>query len=113
MFGTLSVATLLLYPRLLPIAKANISSDIVATGAVIGTTGFSDAQRAAMHEHRRHGVELRREREQREPLEVERLRDVERFESLERLKKQLEHDRSRALAVLRRSQSPVSRVSQT
>jgi membrane protein required for colicin V production len=31
-----AVATLLLYPRLLPIAKANISSDIVATGAVIG-----------------------------------------------------------------------------
>ena len=30
------VATLLAYPRLLPIAKANISSDIVATGAVIG-----------------------------------------------------------------------------
>src|SRR6187402_2288216 len=31
-----AVATLLAYPRLLPIAKANISSDIVATGAVIG-----------------------------------------------------------------------------
>jgi membrane protein required for colicin V production len=31
-----AVATLLLYPRLLPIAKANISSDIVATAAVIG-----------------------------------------------------------------------------
>src|SRR3954465_14796958 len=31
-----AVATLLLYNRLLPIAKANISSDIVATGAVIG-----------------------------------------------------------------------------
>ena len=30
------MATLLAYPRLLPIAKANISSDIVATGAVIG-----------------------------------------------------------------------------
>ena len=44
---------------------------------------------------------------------VERLRDVERFESLEHLKKQLKHDRSRALDVLRRSQSPVSRVSHT
>ncbi len=31
-----AVATLLLYGRLLPIAKANISSDIVATGAVVG-----------------------------------------------------------------------------
>jgi membrane protein required for colicin V production len=31
-----AVATLLLYPRLLPIAKANISSDIIATAAVIG-----------------------------------------------------------------------------
>jgi len=31
-----AIATLLLYPRLLPLAKANISSDIVATGAVIG-----------------------------------------------------------------------------
>ena len=31
-----AVATLLLYPRLLPIAKANISNDLVATGAVIG-----------------------------------------------------------------------------
>jgi membrane protein required for colicin V production len=31
-----AVATLFAYPRLLPIAKANISSDIVATGAVIG-----------------------------------------------------------------------------
>jgi membrane protein required for colicin V production len=31
-----AIATLLLYPRLLPIAKANISSDIIATGAVIG-----------------------------------------------------------------------------
>ena len=35
-WGAAAVATLLLYPRLLPIAKANISSDIVATGAVIG-----------------------------------------------------------------------------
>ena len=31
-----AVATILLYNRLLPIAKANISNDIVATGAVIG-----------------------------------------------------------------------------
>jgi membrane protein required for colicin V production len=31
-----AVVTLLAYPRLLPLAKANISSDIVATGAVIG-----------------------------------------------------------------------------
>ena len=31
-----AVATLLLYPRLLPLAKANISSDIVAIAAVIG-----------------------------------------------------------------------------
>ena len=31
-----AVATLLLYNKLLPIAKANISSDIVAAGAVIG-----------------------------------------------------------------------------
>jgi membrane protein required for colicin V production len=31
-----AIATLLLYPRLLPLAKANISSDIVATAAVIG-----------------------------------------------------------------------------
>ena len=35
-WATAAVATLLAYPRLLPIAKANISSDIVATGAVIG-----------------------------------------------------------------------------
>src|ERR1700752_1983244 len=35
-WGAAAVATVLLYPRLLPIAKANISSDIVATGAVIG-----------------------------------------------------------------------------
>ena len=35
-WGAAAVATLLLYPKLLPIAKANISSDIVATGAVIG-----------------------------------------------------------------------------
>jgi membrane protein required for colicin V production len=31
-----AIATLLLYPRLLPIAKANISSDIVAIAAVAG-----------------------------------------------------------------------------
>jgi membrane protein required for colicin V production len=31
-----AVATILLYGRLLPLAKANISSDIVATGVVIG-----------------------------------------------------------------------------
>jgi membrane protein required for colicin V production len=31
-----AIATLLLYGRLLPIAKANISSDIVATGVVVG-----------------------------------------------------------------------------
>ena len=31
-----AVATLLLYNKLLPIAKANISSDIVAAGAVVG-----------------------------------------------------------------------------
>jgi len=31
-----AVVTLLAYPRLLPLAKANISSDIVAAGAVIG-----------------------------------------------------------------------------
>ena len=35
-WGAAAVTTLLLYPKLLPIAKANISSDIVATGAVIG-----------------------------------------------------------------------------
>jgi membrane protein required for colicin V production len=35
-WGTAAVATLLLYPRLLPIAKANISSDIVAAAAVVG-----------------------------------------------------------------------------
>ncbi len=35
-WGTAAVATLLLYPKLLPIAKVNISSDIVATAAVIG-----------------------------------------------------------------------------
>ncbi len=35
-WGAAAVATLLLYGRLLPIAKANISSDLVATAAVIG-----------------------------------------------------------------------------
>jgi membrane protein required for colicin V production len=35
-WGAAAVATALLYNKLLPIAKANISSDIVATGAVIG-----------------------------------------------------------------------------
>ena len=35
-WGAAAAATLLLYPKLLPIAKANISSDLVATGAVIG-----------------------------------------------------------------------------
>jgi riboflavin kinase/FMN adenylyltransferase len=44
---------------------------------------------------------------------VERLRDIERFESLEHLKKQMQHDRTRALAVLSRSQSRLSRVSPT
>src|SRR4051812_47569179 len=34
-WGAAAVVTLLLYPKLLPVAKANISSDIVATGAVI------------------------------------------------------------------------------
>ena len=44
---------------------------------------------------------------------VERLRDVERFESVERLKQQLQHDRTRALGVLRRSQTQANRVSYT
>jgi len=35
-WGAAAVATVLLYGRLLPIAKANISSDIVATAAVVG-----------------------------------------------------------------------------
>jgi membrane protein required for colicin V production len=35
-WGAAAVATLLLYNKLLPIAKANISSDLVATGVVIG-----------------------------------------------------------------------------
>ena len=33
-----AVATVLLYPKLLPVAKANISSDLLATAAVIGGT---------------------------------------------------------------------------
>ena len=36
--GVAAIATALLYPKLIPIAKANISSDILATGAVIGGT---------------------------------------------------------------------------
>jgi riboflavin kinase/FMN adenylyltransferase len=44
---------------------------------------------------------------------VERLRDIERFGSVEQLQKQLQHDRTRALAVLGRAQSNVSRVSHT
>ena len=35
-WGAAAVVTLLLYGKLLPIAKANISSDLVAAGAVIG-----------------------------------------------------------------------------
>src|SRR6185295_9139448 len=35
-WGAAAVTTLLLYPKLLPVAKANIASDLVATGAVIG-----------------------------------------------------------------------------
>jgi membrane protein required for colicin V production len=35
-WGAAAVATILLYGRLLPIAKENISSDIVATAAVVG-----------------------------------------------------------------------------
>ena len=35
-WGAAALATALLYNKLLPIAKANISSDLVATGAVIG-----------------------------------------------------------------------------
>ena len=42
---------------------------------------------------------------------VERLRDIERFESQEQLQQQLQHDRTRALAVLRRSQPSLSRIS--
>jgi membrane protein required for colicin V production len=35
-WGAAAIATLLLYPKLLPIAKANIASDLVAAGAVVG-----------------------------------------------------------------------------
>ena len=35
-WGAAAVATLLLYGKLLPIAKANIASDLIATAAVIG-----------------------------------------------------------------------------
>ena len=42
---------------------------------------------------------------------VERLRDIERFDSVEQLKEQLQHDRQRALAVLAGTGSPSSRVS--
>src|SRR3954470_16142536 len=35
-WGAAAVATALLYNKLLPIAKANIPSDIIATGAVVG-----------------------------------------------------------------------------
>jgi riboflavin kinase/FMN adenylyltransferase len=41
---------------------------------------------------------------------VERLRDVERFASLEHLKEQLQHDRKRALAALE-GRSTISRAS--
>jgi riboflavin kinase / FMN adenylyltransferase len=44
---------------------------------------------------------------------VERLRDIERFDSLELLQKQMQDDRTRALAVLSRSQSRLNRVSHT
>jgi riboflavin kinase / FMN adenylyltransferase len=42
---------------------------------------------------------------------VERLRDIERFDSVELLKVQMQHDRTQALAVLRRTPSNSSRVS--
>jgi len=35
-WGAAAIATIMLYGKLLPIAKANIASDIIATGAVIG-----------------------------------------------------------------------------
>jgi riboflavin kinase / FMN adenylyltransferase len=41
---------------------------------------------------------------------VERLRDIQRFDSVEHLKKQLQHDRARAMAALDRAQSNPSRV---
>jgi len=37
-WATAAIATALLYPKRIPISKANISSDILATGAVIGGT---------------------------------------------------------------------------
>ncbi len=43
---------------------------------------------------------------------IERLRDVERFESVEQLQKQLERDRTRALAVLARAEPEASRITQ-
>lgn len=42
---------------------------------------------------------------------VERLRDIERFDSVDQLKKQLQRDRARALAVLAQSQRDFDRVS--
>jgi len=42
---------------------------------------------------------------------VERLRDIERFDSMEQLQKQLQRDRTRALAALARSQRDLDRVS--
>jgi riboflavin kinase / FMN adenylyltransferase len=42
---------------------------------------------------------------------VKRLRDIERFDSVEHLKKQLQHDRTRAEAALAEAQSTTSRVS--
>jgi riboflavin kinase/FMN adenylyltransferase len=41
---------------------------------------------------------------------VERLRDIERFGSVEQLQKQLERDRIRALAALRAAEQPPSRI---
>jgi riboflavin kinase/FMN adenylyltransferase len=42
---------------------------------------------------------------------VERLRDIERFDSVEHLKEQLQHDRARALAALAGTRPNSSRVS--
>jgi len=41
---------------------------------------------------------------------IERLRDIERFESVDQLKRQLENDRSQALAVLRQARATSNRV---
>lgn len=41
---------------------------------------------------------------------IERLRDIERFDSVDQLKRQLENDRSQALAVLRRARATSDRV---